>query len=714
MMRLLLLVSWLIHSSLAQIIPPGRPQSTQKNWLTLNGQRPVVTARGGLSGLFPESKIRLDNSTSLALLFPDGQKTYNINGKEVTGWFAVDYNAEELLSNTTLVQNVLKRPANFDQSLFLLTVEDVLTLKPAKFWLNVQYDTFFNQHQLSAVMYLEKIGFEGIQYISSPEIAFLKDISVKVDKMKTKPILKFQHVDAIEPTTNQTYGSILKNLAAIKQFASGILVPKDYIWPVGPDMYLQPATPLVADAHREGLEVHAYGFANDMPASFNYSYDPTTEYLQFVDNSQFSVDGVVTDFSTTAAEAIACLAHKKNATRPKAGQPLIISHNGASGDYAPCTDLAYEKAINDGADIIDCSVQMTKDGVAFCSASADLTKSTNAITMFMTQSAKIPEIQAESGIFSFDRTWSEIQTLKPQLVNMFPDVKRNPAYKDKGKFMTLTEFLDLSKTKAVSGILIDIKNAAYIASKKNMDITDAVRTALQNATFDKQSTQQVLIQSDDTSVLAKFKDMPTYMRVLFIGETIGEAPKETLEEIKRHADAVTLPRASLVTSLGGFTLSMTKLVPEMHSMNISVYATYLTNEYLSLAFDYFSDPMVEIATFAKGLKIDGLVTEYPATASAYMRSPCADIKSSGEVTIDAIVPGALVDLALAESLPPAEAPAPILQVSGVVDPPLPEVAKPNPPSAAVPAENSSGQAIAAGIGLSLLAMVFGLLCSVVY
>jgi len=99
------------------------------------------------------------------------------------------------------------------------------------------------------------------------------------------------------------------------------------------------------------------------------------------------------------------------------GKSLIISHNGASGDYAGCTDLAYEKAIADGADIIDCSVQMSKDGVAFCLDTADLLGDTNAITSFMSRSCSVPEIQPNNGIFSFDLTWSEIQSLKRNLAD---------------------------------------------------------------------------------------------------------------------------------------------------------------------------------------------------------------------------------------------------------------------------------------------------------
>lgn len=91
---------------------------------------------------------------------------------------------------------------------------------------------------------------------------------------------------------------------------------------------------------------------------------------------------------------------------------MVISHNGASGDYPGSTDLAYQKAMDMGTDIIDCSVQMSKDGVPFCMGDADLTKGTNAFKSFMDQSKTIPELQSKSGIFSFDLTWSEIKTLR--------------------------------------------------------------------------------------------------------------------------------------------------------------------------------------------------------------------------------------------------------------------------------------------------------------
>ena len=99
---------------------------------------------------------------------------------------------------------------------------------------------------------------------------------------------------------------------------------------------------------------------------------------------------------------------------------MIITRNGASGIYPGATDLAYQQAVDDGADIIDCSVQMSKDGVAFCLDSADLMGSTTVITSFISRSTVVQEIQPNAGVFSFDLTWSEIQTLKRKiLLNFF-------------------------------------------------------------------------------------------------------------------------------------------------------------------------------------------------------------------------------------------------------------------------------------------------------
>ncbi|ESQ42588.1 hypothetical protein EUTSA_v10012762mg [Eutrema salsugineum] len=745
MLRFFILFSLLLHSCVAAPKKPSAAAAVPaKKWLTLNGQEPAVVARGGFSGLFPESSasandlaistsspgltmlcnlqmtkdgvglclsdITLDNATTISTLFPKAQKTYKVNGQDLKGWFVLDYSADTIFSNVSLVQNIFSRPSIFDGQMPVSAVEDVLGAKPPKFWLSVQYDSFYMEHKLSTAEYLRSLGLRGINFISSPEIGFLKSIGMDAGRAKTKLIFEFKDPEAIEPTTNKKYSELQQNLAAIKAFASGILVPKDYIWPIDSAKYIKPASTIVADAHKAGLEIYASGFANDMITSFNYSYDPSTEYLQFVDNGQFSVDGVITDFPPTASQAITCFSHQKG-NLPKAGHALVITHNGASGDYPGCTDLAYQKAVDDGADVIDCSVQMSKDGIAFCLDSADLTKSTNAMTTFMSRATSVPEIQPTNAIFSFDLTWAEIQSLKPQIESPFltsGGFQRNPANKNAGKFMSLVDFLELSKAKAVTGVLINVQNAAYLASKKGLGVVDAVKSALTNSTLDKQSTQKVMIQSDDSSVLASFEAVPPFTRVLSIDKEIGDAPKPSVEEIKKHADAVNLKRTSLVTVSNSFATGKTNVVEEMHKGNISVYVSVLRNEFVSIVFDYFSDPTVELATFIAGNGVDGVITEFPATATRYLRSPCSDLNKDQPYAILPAEAGALLSVAAKEAQPPTSAPNPPLDAKDVIDPPLPPVANmatSNATGGAPPAPRSGTVANAANLGLTLLAML---------
>ncbi|XP_059658603.1 glycerophosphodiester phosphodiesterase GDPDL7-like [Cornus florida] len=656
--------------------------------------------------------LTLQNSTDIQDVFRDRKRSYKVNGQEVEGWFANDYTAHELYHNVTIMQSVMSRTAAFDRMPTFM-IDDIPRLGSSKrrknFWLSVQHSTFYTENKLDPASYIKNISnFVDIDYVSSTDLNFLRKLNGQV-KNTTKIIFQFLPDKAIEPTTKQEYGSLLKNLSSIKSFASGILVPKVFIWPVCNTSYLKPATSLVVDAHKLGLEVYASCFANDILSSYNYSYDPTAEYLQFIDNSEFAVDGVLTDFPSTASETIACLANNKNRSRPAGGKPLIITSNGASGVYPGCTDLAYQQAVDDGADVIDCSVQMSKDGVAFCLGSPDLTLYTTALATFTSRSAKIPEIKNNSGIFSFDLTWNEIQTLKPQIHEEYArdGFRRNPVNKNVGKLVTLSEFLEFSKKKAVSGILINIDHAAFFASHKGLNLYDSVAKALSDASYDKQSNQKVLIQSDDSSVLSKFKDVSNYRRVLNIRKLVSNVSNEMVEEVKKYADAVNLRKFSIIPTSNYLTLPNTNAVEKMHAANISVYVSTFRNEFITIAHDYFGDPMVELATHIIAMGVDGIVTEYPATANAYLRSPCADPKTKTPYSILPVMPGSLLSLINPKFNTPADSPTHPLATTDVVDPPLPPVSNVSHVSktaATAPAPQQSGQAAqVANVGLCLVA-----------
>lgn len=240
--------------------------------------------------------------------------------------------------------------------------------------------------------------------------------------------------------------------------------------------------------------------------------------------------------------------------------------------------------------------------------------------------------------------------------------------KNAGKFLTLHEFLDFAEASSIKGVLVNLEvsesahtlvnsevsmglavdsigppfdaplsdgnqilfifiiiittadenrpqNAAYLASKKGLDVVSEVSAALVNSSF----TGQVMIQSDDSSVLARFRDSaPSYRRVLLVKETVSDAPPPAVEEIKRIAHAVNIPRSSVVSSSGGFLVSSTDVVPELQAVNVSVFVSVLRNEFMAIAFDFLADPIVEIASYLSQFGADGVVTEFPATATAYI------------------------------------------------------------------------------------------------
>lgn len=167
-----------------------------------------------------------------------------------------------------------------------------------------QHDVFFTQRNLSMRSFVLSVFKRTIvHYVSSPEVNFLKGLMARLPT-GTKLIYRVLGRTDVDPSINQTYGSLLSNLTFIKTFASGILVPKSYIWPVDASLYLLPHTTLVSDAHKAGLEVFASDFANDAPFAYDFSFDPVAESLSFIDNGNFTVDGMLSDFPITQSEAI--------------------------------------------------------------------------------------------------------------------------------------------------------------------------------------------------------------------------------------------------------------------------------------------------------------------------------------------------------------------------------------------------------------------------
>lgn len=734
----------------AAFVAAQRSRNVTSKWKTLSGDAPKVIARGGFSGLLPDSSynayvlartislsnwiawcdvqltkdgvgicfpdIKLNNASDIDVLFPNKQSNYSVNGVPQKGWFAIDFNFKDL-APVSLKQGVFSRSPRFDGTpQQILTVQEVATqVKPPGLWLNIQHDSFYSQHNLSMRSFVISLSRSVIaNYISSPEVNFLRNIASRLNPRVTKRIFRFLNEDDIEPSTSQTYGSLAKNLTFIKTFAAGILVPKHYIWPMDSSMYLQPHTSVVANAHKEGLEIYAADFVNDVPFAYNYSYDPVAEYLSFIDNGEFTVDGVLSDFPMTPSASVDCFSHLGENDKPLV-KLQIIAPEGASGDYPGCTNLAYTKAASDGADVLGCPVQMTKDGIPFCLGSINLIdRTTAAQSPFNSIADTVPELQIKNGILSISLNWSDIQRLNSSISTQYADYRlsRNPKARNDGSFMSLEDFLIFSKNAtSVSGVMISIENAAYLA-KQGLDVTGAVSDALSKAGYNNQTAKKVMIQSNDSSVLEEFKKS-SYELVYLVDDNIGDIKNSTILEIKTFAKSVVITKESVFPSDDAFIIGQTNIVQKLQSANLPVYVRLFNNEFVSQAWDFFSDSSSELNNYVLGAGVDGVVTEYPGTAARYRRNRCLGFKDLPQYMSPAL-PGSLLGLMAPQFMPPVEAPNPMLTDNNVTEPPLPPVAKINPSSdngtARAPASAPNGQtSVVASILMSSVAVFLAII-----
>ncbi|XP_028215117.1 glycerophosphodiester phosphodiesterase GDPDL3-like [Glycine soja] len=377
-----------------------------------------------------------------------------------------------------------------------------------------------------------------------------------------------------------------------------------------------------------------------------------------------------------------CFAHL-GSNAMKKDKTLVISKYGASGDHLACTNLAYNKAISDGVDVLDCPVQMSKDGTPFFLNSIDLIESTTvAQSSFSKFSMTIPEIKSSSGIFAFNLTWNDINNLTPSILNPFAKCRlfRNLP-KNAGALLTLSYFLSLTKNQtSLSDVAIIVENATYLVDKQGLSVIDVVISALSKAGYDKPGSQKVYIQSTNSSVLLKFKEKTSYELVYKIDETVGDAANATVEDIKSFASSVVVNKDSVIPNNNQFLTTYTNIVPKLKIANLLVFVETFSSEFVSPAWDFFADEIVEINTYIEGAQIDGIITNFPKIVDRYRRNKCLGLGDNKPTYMEPVQPGGIFGLITKELFPPVEATFPPLIESKVAEPPLPPVAKIAPTS----------------------------------
>jgi glycerophosphoryl diester phosphodiesterase len=312
----------------------------------------VVVTKDGV--LIARHEPNLTNTTNVATKpeFASRKTTKKVDGADETGWFASDFTLAEIKTLGALITDA-ERPQQFNGLYKIPTIQEIVDLVKARsaatgrqiaIYPETKHPTFHRQLGLpiedKLIALINAAGWNSKTspvYVQSFEPGSLKEMRAK--GLQTRLIQLIDADDYDLKTGKLTYAAPYDRpydwtvsgdtrlysamvtpagLAEIKTYADGIGPWKPYIVPVKweltaagvavdkngdgktdlTDAISQPATTLVADAHKAGLLVHPYTFRNEKRRlTFDMAGDPVNEYLQFF---RLGVDGLFSDFPDTA------------------------------------------------------------------------------------------------------------------------------------------------------------------------------------------------------------------------------------------------------------------------------------------------------------------------------------------------------------------------------------------------------------------------------
>jgi glycerophosphoryl diester phosphodiesterase len=225
--------------------------------------------------------------------------------------------------------------------------------------------------------------------------------------------------------------------------------------------------------------------------------------------------------------------------------PAVVGHRGASALRPEHTIAAYQKAIDDGADIIEPDLVSTKDGVLVARHENDITGTTDVAgrAEFADRRAtKVIDGLSLTGWFTEDFTLAELKTLRA--TERIPAHRpANVAFNGQFQIPTLGEVIALAQqqsalTKRVIGIAPETKHPTYFQS---------IGLPLEQRLVDELSANgyrgngaAVFIQSFEVANLQQLRTM-TDMRLVQLMGSASDAPYDFIAagNGRTYADLIT-------------------------------------------------------------------------------------------------------------------------------------------------------------------------------
>ncbi|AST26184.1 glycerophosphodiester phosphodiesterase [Ralstonia pseudosolanacearum] len=228
----------------------------------------------------------------------------------------------------------------------------------------------------------------------------------------------------------------------------------------------------------------------------------------------------------------------------------VIGHRGAPALRPEHTLASYQKAIDDGADIIEPDLVATQDGVLVARHENEISGTTNVadLPQFAGRRAtKTIDGQSVTGWFTEDFTLAELKTLRAR--ERIPDIRPdNTAYNDQFDIPTLSEIIALARDQSTLrgrniGLYPETKHPTYFQSI-GLPLEDRLIAALRQDDFTASRTT-VHIQSFEVANLKSIRNriggsQPNWKLVQLLG-TATQRPYDftVANDARTYADLMT-------------------------------------------------------------------------------------------------------------------------------------------------------------------------------
>jgi glycerophosphoryl diester phosphodiesterase len=290
-------------------------------------------------------------------------------------------------------------------------------------------------------------------------------------------------------------------------------------------------------------------------------------------------------------------------------KPLVFGHRGASGYRPENTIEAFELAIQQGSDGVECDLVPTNDGQLIARHENSLNATTNvaSVPKFQgSESTGYSDGLTETGWFSEDYNLEELSELRA--IERLPEIRPGSAKFD-GQFLIPT-IDDLLAAEFMNGktLVIEIKHGLHFM-EKGINVPSILASKLDDSDW-KERGISIIIETFDERVLDHLKAAcGADKKYIFLTELdrlpsgLSQVPLEYLDRLARKFDGISvdLELALDLDANGNFT-EPTELIQNAKESGLTIYGWTLRAEDATASVDEYFGKVVESGL--EGLFVD--------------------------------------------------------------------------------------------------------------